>query len=80
VSFPVSTPSCLPYNDKLVDPCSQTPVMSIIPSSSPPSPLILAPLMTTSTNLHPMVTRRKTGIFKPKAYHVLTISPSSQFF
>ena len=27
-----------------------------------------------------MVTRRKAGIFKPKAYHALTISSSSQFF
>jgi hypothetical protein len=27
-----------------------------------------------------MVTRRKAGIFKPKAYHALTISGSSQFF
>ena len=54
--------------------------MSIISSSSQPSPPVPVPLMTTSNNLHPMVTKRKAGIFKPKAYHALTISPSSQFF
>ncbi|KAL6347067.1 hypothetical protein AAG906_012318 [Vitis piasezkii] len=45
--------------------------------------LLLSPsvsIPTTSTNTHPMVTRGKPGIFKPKAYHALTLSPSSQFF
>jgi hypothetical protein len=54
--------------------------MSIIPFSSQPSLSVPVPLMTTSTNLHPMVTRRKAGIFKPKAYHALTIAGSSKFF
>jgi len=80
VSSPVLTPTCLPCSDKPVDSCSQPPIMFIIPSSSHPSPPVPVPLITTSTNLHPMVTRRKAGIFKPKAYHALTISPSCQFF
>ncbi|KAJ6945155.1 Retrovirus-related Pol polyprotein from transposon RE1 [Populus alba x Populus x berolinensis] len=80
VSSLVSASTCLPCSDKLVASCSQPPIMSIVPSPSQSSPHVPVPLMTTSTNLHPMVTRRKAGIFKPKAYHVLTISPSSQFF
>ncbi|KAF9663997.1 hypothetical protein SADUNF_Sadunf17G0110100 [Salix dunnii] len=81
LSSPISTPTCLPCSDNPVDFCSQTsPVATNIPCTSPSSSSIPTPLMTTSTNLHPMVTRRKAGISKPKAYHALTISPSSQFF
>ncbi|RVW68255.1 Retrovirus-related Pol polyprotein from transposon RE1 [Vitis vinifera] len=55
-----------------------SPVISTIPSTSPLSPSVF--ILTTSTNTHPMVTREKVGIFKPKAYHALTFSPSSQIF
>ncbi|WJZ84055.1 hypothetical protein VitviT2T_003683 [Vitis vinifera] len=78
LSSPVSNPNCLPCSDDLHASSPASPVISIIPSSSPLSPSVSIP--TTSTNTHPMVTRGKAGIFKPKAYHALTLSPSSQFF
>ncbi|KAL6321989.1 hypothetical protein AAG906_035908 [Vitis piasezkii] len=78
LSYPVSNPNCLPCNDDLNASSHASSVISIISSSSPLSPSVSIP--TTSTNTHPMVTRGKAGIFKPKAYHALTLSPSSQFF
>lgn len=38
------------------------------------------PLPSTITNTYSMVTRSKAGIFKPKAYHALQITPRSLFF
>lgn len=76
LSSPISNPIFLPCSDDLGESFPRTShVMSTIPSPSPPS--LSVPLLTTSTNLHLMVTRRKASIFKPKAYHALTISPSS---
>jgi hypothetical protein len=63
VSSPVSASTCLPCSDKPVASCLQPPIMSIISSSNLSSPSVRVPPMTTSTNLHPMVTRRKVGIF-----------------
>jgi len=78
-SYPILNPICLPCSDDLSDSFPRTsPAVSTVLSLSPPS--LYVPLLTTSTNLHPMVTRRKACIFKPKAYYALTISPSSQFF
>ena len=78
LSSPVSNPNCLPCNDDLHASSHASPVISTIPSSSPLSPSVS--IRRTSTNTHPMVTRGKASIFKPKAYHALTFSHSSQFF
>ena len=78
LSSHVSNPNCLPCSDDLHASSHASLVISTIPSSSPLSPYVSIP--TTSTNTHPMVTREKTSTFKPKAYHVLTLSPLSQFF
>ena len=78
LSSPVSNPNCLSCSDDLHASSHASPVISTIPSTSPLSPSVF--ILTTSTNTHPMVTREKVGIFKPKAYHALTFSPSSQIF
>ena len=75
LSSPVSNPNCLPCNDDLHASSHASPVISTIPSSSPLSPSVS--IRQTSTNTHPMVTRGKASIFKPKAYHALTLSHSS---
>jgi hypothetical protein len=76
ISYPILNPICLPYSDDLSESFPRTsPAMSTVSSLSPPFPSV--PLLTTSTNLHLMVTRRKACIFKPKAYYALTISPAS---
>lgn len=67
-----------PSNQMRLDASTPDPV----PIDYPPSPLSFLPLsvaVQTPTD-HPMLTRGKTGIFKPKAYHALILVPSSQFF
>ena len=78
LSSPISNPNCFPCSDDLHASSHASLVISTIPSSSPLSPSVS--ISTTSTNTNPMVTRGKDGIFKPKAYHALTLSPLSQFF
>ena len=76
LSFPISNSVCLPCSDGFGESFPQTfPVMSFIPSPSLSTSSVS--ILTTSTNIHSMVTRGKTSIFKPKAYHALKISTSS---
>ncbi|GFZ05453.1 hypothetical protein Acr_17g0010250 [Actinidia rufa] len=78
-SSPILDSNCLPCSDDLGESFPQTsPVVSPVPSPSPPTLRISTP--TTSTNTHSMITRGKVVIFKPKAYHALEISFSSQYF
>ncbi|KAM1161918.1 hypothetical protein ACFX13_001069 [Malus domestica] len=77
--FPISTltfaPTCSPPINPITHASSPTAPVSQVPiqSPSPPPPL-------PSHNTHPMVTRSKNGIFKPRAYnatkHPLSYSSS----
>ncbi|RVW25418.1 Retrovirus-related Pol polyprotein from transposon RE1 [Vitis vinifera] len=80
---------CLPCNDiphlsSTSSPGPQVPLDedslldSIVTDSTTPSPVSSSPCVTTSS--HPMITRGKAGIFKPRLYHAMNISSSSQLF
>ncbi|RVX04761.1 Retrovirus-related Pol polyprotein from transposon RE1 [Vitis vinifera] len=80
---------CLPCNDiphlsLTSSPGPQVPLDedslldSVVTDSTTPSPVSSSPRVTTSS--HPMITRRKAGIFKPRLYHAMHISSSSQLF
>ena len=82
-STSVSTPTSLPspyitdqstssIHASLPDP---TPIPSIFPihpspnsDKSIPSVIVLVPTFVTTPNVHPMTTRSKAGVFKPKAF------------
>ncbi|RVX23684.1 Retrovirus-related Pol polyprotein from transposon RE1 [Vitis vinifera] len=80
---------CLPCNDiphlsSTSSPGPQVPLDedslldSIATDSTTPSPVSSSPRVTTSS--HPMITRGKAGIFKPRLYNAMHISSSSQLF
>nr|CAN83877.1 hypothetical protein VITISV_014760 [Vitis vinifera] len=80
---------CLPCNDiphlsLTSSPGPQVPLDddslldSIATDSTTPSLVSSSPRVTNSS--HPMITRGKAGIFKPRLYHVMHISSSSQLF
>nr|CAN61640.1 hypothetical protein VITISV_021909 [Vitis vinifera] len=80
---------CLPCNDiphlsSTSSPGLQVPLDedslldSVATDSTTPSPISSSPRVTTSN--HPMITRGKAGIFKPRLYHAMHISSSSQLF
>jgi hypothetical protein len=80
----VSSPSCLPYSDSpdqslLVFAASPTQQISLfVPSSA--TIASTSPEFSQSsllTNRHPMVTKGKTGVFKPRLQHIMTIGSSS---
>ncbi|RVW91359.1 Retrovirus-related Pol polyprotein from transposon RE1 [Vitis vinifera] len=80
---------CLPCNDiphlsSTSSPGPQVPLDedslldSVVTDSTTPSLVSSSPRVTTSS--HSMITRGKTGIFKPRLYHAMNISSSSQLF
>ncbi|RVX21294.1 Retrovirus-related Pol polyprotein from transposon RE1 [Vitis vinifera] len=80
---------CLPCNDiphlsSTSSPSPQVPLDedslldSVATDSTTPSPVSSSSRVTTSS--HPMITRGKVGIFKPRLYHAMHISSSSQLF
>ena len=84
-----SSSPCLPCTDSphmsldplpdLQGPISMEPLSDSAASDSIfPSPVSSAPRVITSS--HPMITRRKIGIFKPRLYHAMNVLSSSQTF
>lgn len=80
--------TCLPCSDTIPEPSpsDQTEIDILapdpVPIDCPSSPPFVLPLSISAPipTGHPMLTRGKAGIFKPKAYHALTVEPSSWFF
>ena len=88
-SHSFSSSPCLPYSDSphmssdpppdLQGPIYVEPLSDSVASDStfPPS-VSSAPRVTTSS--HPMITRGKASIFKPRLYHAMNVLSSSQTF
>ena len=78
VSAPVSVTSAVPNAEFALQPApsdSQPPI-AVMPSDVQPSPRVSKPKPSTRGLQHPMVTRSKDGIFKPKVY-VAETEPST---
>jgi len=80
-------PPCLPCSDvpgSLSSSSLQVPISAAsLPATTPLDSRVPSPMPSPSpvpANCHYMITRGKTGIFKPWSHHALTVLSSNQFF